>query len=81
MIAEIRKSNGRVKRKYIAEIQFSIPNSLGQIMRNDELSKDQKINLVRSYTDVMKDENGKDMETIPNQHAVCLIMALELEAL
>ena len=81
MIAEIRKSSSRIKRKYIVEVQFSIPDSLGQILLNGELSKDQKINLVKSYTDNLKDEKGKELESIPNQQAVCLIMALEIDAL
>lgn len=81
MIAEIRKSPAGVKRKYIVELQFSIPDSLGDIINSSELSKDQKINLVKSYTDNLKDEKGKDLETIPNQQAVCLIMALEIDAL
>lgn len=81
MIAEIRKSSSRIKRKYIVEVQFSIPDSLGQILLNGELSKDQKINLVKSYTDNLEDEKGKKLETIPNQQAVCLIMALEIDAL
>lgn len=62
-------------------VSFSIPNELGKILASEELSNDQKINLVKSYTDQIKGENGKELTQIPNQQAVILIMALEVGAL
>lgn len=62
-------------------MSFRIPISLAKLLISKELSNDQKINLVKSYTDDLKDEDGKAMERIPRQQAVALIMALEVNAL
>lgn len=66
---------------HTVNISFEIPQSLAAVLKRREVTKDQKINLVKSYTDDVRDEKGKKMEQIPVQHGVALIMALELGAL
>lgn len=62
-------------------VSFRIPKSLSRILDKKELSKEQKIMLVKSFADVIKNEDGTEQERIPDQHAVILIMALELDAI
>lgn len=76
------KANIYNKNKSVmVKVTFKIPAELGQALRSKELTNDQKINLVKSYTEDIKDEAGQEMIRIPNQDAVTLIMALELGAL
>jgi hypothetical protein len=75
--AEIFKS----KRTAACRISFRIPLELAKILENYELSKEQKINLVKSYTEKLRDEDNNLLPNIPEQHAVIMIMALEVKAL
>lgn len=63
----------------VVRIDFRIPIELANIIESDELSPDQKINLVKSYTDDITGEDGKPLPRISNQYAVILIMVQELE--
>lgn len=63
------------------KITFSLPIELAQTLESKQLSKNEKINLVKSWTSEVKDENGKLLPRIPNQEGVILIMALEVGAL
>lgn len=62
-------------------MSFTIPTSMANILKSKELDKDQKMNLIKSYTEDMNDEKGNKLEKIGNQEAVALMMALELNAL
>jgi hypothetical protein len=79
MRAKIYKS--KVLKGHQVMIYFDIPRSLAEILQKRQLSNHQKMNLVKSYTEDLKDEKGESMERISNQTAVVLLMALELEAL
>lgn len=63
------------------KVTFSLPIELAQTLESKQLSKDEKINLVKSWTSEVKDEDGKLLARIPNQEGVILIMALEVGAL
>lgn len=75
--AEVFKS----KKVAAVRISFRIPMELAKILENYELETSQKINLVKSYTDKLRDEDGHLLPNIPRQQAVALIMALEVGAL
>lgn len=81
MHAKLVTNKGRAMKPAIVVMTFPIPYSLAMVLKSKELIKDQKINLVKSYTEDVNDENGKKMEQIPVQHGVSLIMALEMGAL
>ena len=69
------------KKNAVVQISFGIPGELANIMKTKDMSNDQKINLVKSYTDDIHGEDGKPLPRIENQQAVILIMALEWSTL
>lgn len=80
-MAKLKAEMFKSQKTAAIKLSFRIPMSLAGVIGSDELTNDQKINMVKSFTDEIRDEDGKLMERIPNQHAVILIMALELSAL
>lgn len=62
-------------------LTFRIPIELASVLESKELETGQKINLVKSYTDKIKGDDGKLLPRIAQQQAVALIMALEVGAL
>lgn len=79
-----KKLTGQIlkgKRTAAVRIAFSIPTELASVLESSDLNRDQKILLVKSYTEEIKGDKGNLLKQIPNQHGVILIMALELGAL
>lgn len=71
----------KTKKTAACRLSFRIPVDLAELLESKELESAQKINLVKSYTDKIKGDDGKYLPRIPRQHAVALIMALEVGAL
>ena len=58
-----------------------IPPALGEVITSGVLNQDEKINLVRSWSQETATANESDENVISNQAAVILIMSLEVGAL
>lgn len=80
-MAKIKAEIFKSKKTAACRLSFRVPLEMVTILENHELSQDQKILLVKSYTDKLRDEDNNLLPNISNQIAVILIMALEVKAL
>jgi len=80
-MVKLKSITRKGKKRGKVTVEFEVPMSLVNMLDNQELVTAQKIELVKTYTDLLTDKSGKKLlsETIPTQIAVIMIMVLEAQ--